>query len=488
MNSAKIFIILFLTSYFICFAQQKNDNFIYATLESNHANELKLKFPKQIEIIESKNNLAAVYFDMNLVEELHQKILSHGPGYIFHPNLQLAKNALTVNHFQPKIALNYTISEQEYVNKILNDVEEKEIENIILKLENFKTRHHLSVESNLAAEDLKNTWENLIKKAGRENDISVKLVSHVNTPMKSVVLTIKGNNLASEYVIIGGHLDSIITHSDQSFAPGADDNASGIATITEILRVLLNNNFYPERTVEIMAYAAEEIGLVGSNEIAIDYKNKNIDIYGYLQFDMTGFKGSVDDIYITTDTFNNNNLNLFLFQLMEEYNKKGNHQFTYNTTRCNYGCSDHYSWATKGYAAAFPFEASFDETSPFIHTIDDTYKNMNFSTAHAAKFVKLGLEFVVEMSKLKKSLNTIDHPMQNLNKFYTNGKSLGFEIDRIYKIESALILNTSGQKVFSKFNLNKKDKVNLTHLPTGAYILILETDLGEKITHKFLLN
>lgn len=109
---------------------------------------------------------------------------------------------------------------------------------MILKLEAYKTRYHLKTEANLAAEELKSLWEKMIKEAGRENDISVKLVTHLYTPMKSVILTIKGSELSSEYVIIGGHLDSIISGNDQSFAPGADDNASGIATITEVLRVL----------------------------------------------------------------------------------------------------------------------------------------------------------------------------------------------------------------------------------------------------------
>ena len=51
-------------------------------------------------------------------------------------------------------------------------------------------------------------------------------------------------------------------------APGADDDASGIATLTEVIRVALANGWKPKRTVKFMGYAAEEVGLRGSNAIA----------------------------------------------------------------------------------------------------------------------------------------------------------------------------------------------------------------------------
>ena len=42
-------------------------------------------------------------------------------------------------------------------------------------------------------------------------------------------------------------------------APGADDDASGSATILEVFRTMMKNRFEPDRTVEFHAYAAEEV-------------------------------------------------------------------------------------------------------------------------------------------------------------------------------------------------------------------------------------
>ena len=55
-----------------------------------------------------------------------------------------------------------------------------------------------------------------------------------------------------EIIVIGGHADSIAGFwgGAKAHAPGADDNASGISTITEIIRVFLESGVKPERTVQ----------------------------------------------------------------------------------------------------------------------------------------------------------------------------------------------------------------------------------------------
>ncbi len=476
---------------FICLAAinvkaQNKEGFIYASMQAEHAIELKNQHPLAIDILASNNDLATVYIDPEVAHLLHQKILSHGPGYLYHSSLNEANALLNRPNLEARNILNYTITEQDYVNQILNSVDGSNIQATILTLEDYGTRYHTNPIANIAADELLLKWQEIINNAGRQNDVSVRLVTHANTPMKSVILTINGNELATEYVIIGGHLDSTVLQENKTFAPGADDNASGIATITEIARVLLNHNFKPQRTVEIMAFAAEEIGLVGSNEIATSYKNENKNVKAFVQFDMTAFKGSQDDVYLTTDRYINTDLNLFLIELMETYNRTGNHQFTYNTTICNYGCSDHYSWATKGYAAAFPFEASFDDSSPFIHTTTDTYQNIGNTPNHAVKFTKLGLEFVVEAAKQTETLGVKD--LSSANQFYVDHKSIRFTISSAKKLKSGIVLNVNGQKVASKQMLNNQDNINLFGLPKGAYILLLETELGERLTHKFLLK
>ena len=101
--------------------------------------------------------------------------------------------------------------------------------------------------------------------------------------------------------MVGAHLDSI-NPGNIADAPGADDDASGVAAVSEVLRAVLASGFTPKRTLQFMAYAAEEVGLRGSTEIAEDYAaDPSRKVVAALQMDMTGFAGSPQDMYFITD-------------------------------------------------------------------------------------------------------------------------------------------------------------------------------------------
>ena len=68
--------------------------------------------------------------------------------------------------------------------------------------------------------------------------------------------------------MLGAHQDSVNGARATGRAPGADDDASGVASLSEVIRVALANDYRPLRTVKFMAYAAEEVGLRGSADIA----------------------------------------------------------------------------------------------------------------------------------------------------------------------------------------------------------------------------
>lgn len=372
----------------------------YATADATHSLALKKELPNDIFILASRHGVSAVKLTDKGAHELHHKVLVHGPGYVYKNSLASALEALNNPVSKAKQqrtkAFSYTIDQDAKVLQSIGMVNNINIQNTILELVSYGTRYHTKSSATQSAIDLKAKWEALA--VGR-SDISVRLVNHTSSNMPSVVMTIQGAEYPDEFVIIGGHLDST-NPSNNNNAPGADDDASGIATITEAARVLIDMNYKPKRTIEIMAYAAEEVGLRGSNEIAQDYQNRNVNVVSYVQFDMTNYNGSTNDVYIVNDSYTDNNLNNFLTQLMDHYNASGVHKLTYGTTKCNYGCSDHYSWAQKGYDVAFPLEASFQGSNPNIHTANDTYQNFpTANSVHAQKFVKLALEFLIEVSK-----------------------------------------------------------------------------------------
>lgn len=51
-------------------------------------------------------------------------------------------------------------------------------------------------------------------------------------------------------------------------SPGADDDASGVASLPEISRVIIKRNFAPKSSIKLIAFGAEELNMDGSNDCA----------------------------------------------------------------------------------------------------------------------------------------------------------------------------------------------------------------------------
>jgi leucyl aminopeptidase len=156
----------------------------------------------------------------------------------------------------------------------------------------------------------------------------------------------------------------------------------------------MNNNYKPKRTVQFMGYAAEEVGLLGSKDIAAKYKANNKKVVGVMQLDMTLFKGTADKDIVMMADFTNAAQNEFLGKLIDEYVK-----VSWGYSRCGYGCSDHASWTANGYPASMPFESTMEDINHKIHTANDTLQNSGGDAKHAAKFAKLATAFIVELAK-----------------------------------------------------------------------------------------
>jgi bacterial leucyl aminopeptidase len=294
-----------------------------------------------------------------------------------------------------KLTFPKVIDQQAHVLPALTLVDRQEIMATISALANFGTRYFNSNKGQEAALMLEERWKTL--GAGRP-DFSVERIAH-KWKQNSVIATIKGAVEPDEIVIVGAHLDSI-NAGNMNDAPGADDDASGIAVITEILRILMQRDFKPRRTIQFMAYAAEEVGLKGSKEIAERYANEMKKVVAVLQFDMSGFSGSDKNMYFVSDEdYVNKDLTDFLKSLIAEYNGAGPHEITYGDTLCSYGCSDHVSWTRVGFPSAFPFEATFEAFNTSIHSPMDVVATMDGSGTHQARFAKLGLEYAIEIGK-----------------------------------------------------------------------------------------
>jgi bacterial leucyl aminopeptidase len=324
-------------------------------------------------------------------------------GFTSHVSLTEAREAASS---EPKAARGVLaappleLAEPETVQQLIPLVDAGQILGTITGLAAFPTRYYQSSSGVEAAEWLRDQWASL---AASRPDAVAELRPHSGWPQPSVTLTIPGDELPDEVVVVGAHLDSISFFGGD--APGADDDASGVATMTEIARLLISQNVRLRRTVIFMAYAAEEGGLRGSDEIANDFADQAIPVAGVLHFDMTNFDGSEHDIVLISDNTDPTQTD-FLGQLAGTYVP----EFPVSTDACGYACSDHASWSQAGFPAVFPFEATMDTYNPNIHTPDDTLEVSGGNADHASKFSKLGIAYVVETAEVPEAAGEPTEP------------------------------------------------------------------------------
>ena len=295
----------------------------------------------------------------------------------------------------------YTIDNANVVNDWLPQVSELNIYNTISHLQAYQNRYYASATGAEAAGWIRDTWLAL---ANGRSDVSAELFTACGDcgGQPSVILTIQGTTLPNEVVVLGGHLDSI-NHVDNlppatERAPGADDDASGIASLTEILRVAMASNFRPQRTVKFMGYAAEEVGLNGSQAIAQSFQADGVNVVGALQLDMTNYHepGQVE-IEVIND-FTSSTLNAFMGQLFDAYLAPLG--MSRGSSPCGYACSDHASWTSSGYPSSFVFEGGgMGHDFQQIHSVNDLLVNMGDSAEHSVPFAQLGLAFLGEVAK-----------------------------------------------------------------------------------------
>jgi len=277
-----------------------------------------------------------------------------------------------------------TPSHESIVDPLFSKISVEKLRHFNDKLTAFHTRYYTTDSGKFAAEWIATEF---IAMKGSRSDITVELFPH-GWKQCSIIARIRGSTNPDEIVIVSSHEDSISNASD-SRAPGADDDASGTSTVLETFRVIVESGWIPDRTIEFHTYAAEEVGLRGSQDIASYYQKNSKEVYAQMQLDMTFFKSNPEEMGIVTD-YVNADLTTFITQLAALYV-----EIPVKNTRCGYGCSDHASWYKAGYASSFPFETEFSKSNKAIHTNKDTLALLDLN--HGVQFVRIALGFVVEL-------------------------------------------------------------------------------------------
>jgi hypothetical protein len=213
------------------------------------------------------------------------------------------------------------VNRDQEIKKMVDDISSANIEKIVRQLVSFHTRHNLSVQDS-PTQGIGAAWswikaemeKNIPASQGR---LSVKFEEYtvggqgerINKPvnLRNVVATLQGTDPSDDRkILISAHLDSrAATDNDNtSFAPGANDDGSGIAAILELIRIMAPHKF--PATIVFMAVSGEEHGLYGARFMASKAKDEKWNIVAMLNNDMIGNSGS-------SETLLNDNMRVRVF-------------------------------------------------------------------------------------------------------------------------------------------------------------------------------
>lgn len=102
------------------------------------------------------------------------------------------------------------------------------------------------------------------------------------------VLGVQKGSDPNRVVIVGGHIDSIVgdVMDFKADAPGANDDASGVAVVLEAARILSKQKF--KATIIYAVFSGEEQGLWGGQLLAETAKQRNWTVSAMLNNDIVG--------------------------------------------------------------------------------------------------------------------------------------------------------------------------------------------------------
>ena len=357
------------------------------------------------------------------------------------------------------------------------------IESYISMLENIGTRFMIAPNRKMIAEIVQNKFYSLgINIVRIDSFLCTTYIDlwnlHYDTTtwQYNVIATIPGISNSNKYYVIGAHYDDVVAPAGDPmvFAPGADDNASGVAALFEVARIFQGNEYLPINTIELVAFAAEELmyyGNAGSEKYVEKSIEDGMDILMMINNDMIGYTNVPPWKIRISNYVGSENLTWISEYVTESFTEIS----PVKLAASNEGEADCTYFVAAGIPSVYFFEKDFN---PYYHTVSDIVNNCNID--YCAEAIKISVGVLVG----------IDDPTVDINesrrslpfKIYPNPSSGILTIQFAKKnIDEKLIeysiFDLTGRKVSSDVLIsNVTNKLNVSELESGIYILELTSD------------
>jgi Zn-dependent M28 family amino/carboxypeptidase len=318
-----------------------------------------------------------------------------------------------------------------------------------------------------------------------ETNISYFNIQYDTTTWQyNVIGTLNGITNANRCMVLGAHYDDIVAPEGDPmlFAPGADDNASGVSALFECLRILSQNGYYPVYDIEFVAFAAEELMYYGNSgaQAYVDStlaKGRNIELM--INNDMIAYTADDNWRISISNHAGNQWLTAISKGITEDYTSiiPKVRQLTYEAgADCKY-------FYEAGVPCVYFMEYNFN---PFYHTINDLVENADMN--YCAEAIKVSLGTI--LSVMDTTTTGIEELPAFIAKAYPNPTTGVFKL----KLEKPIpgqqltysIVDLKGRSLASG-NLKFDDEVvvNLNGFPEGIYIVNFQS--STKLVSKKLI-
>jgi hypothetical protein len=327
-----------------------------------------------------------------LYDEDHFYIIRTDEG--IHGQLPPAKNDGMVRIFNREANLpaeqSFTFNRTEpdpFILDLMDQVSGTLITDRVQHLENYGTRYSYALESILAQQWISGQFQSW--------GLEVELMDFSmpgGSASDNVIARMTGTKYPDEYIVLGGHYDSV---SWSGPAPGADDNASGTSGVMEAARILSQYEF--DRSIVFIAFSGEEQGLYGSAAYASEKAQEGKNILGYFNMDMIGYLEPGHTTIMSSLIYPQSAAPLANF-----YTAVSNlylPDFVIEPGFLSGGSSDHASFNNNGFMGIFPFE-DVDNYSPYIHSSDDLVGLSYNNEDQAVVFTQAIIASVVTMANM----------------------------------------------------------------------------------------
>ena len=263
--------------------------------------------------------------------------------------------------------------------------------------------------------------------------------SYASKPHVNVVAILEGKTDPARSIIVGAHYDASASRAGSATwasqwstmrAPGADDNASGVASVLETARLMSDPSFgiVNDYTITFVAFGSEESGPAhsgghgGSRHYAEQARARNDQVLGMISVDMIAHNRH----YTTTDIVSNTSSEWLGQTFVAAKDTLGIPLITNAAPFVYATYSDHASFWDQGYDAilliehAPPWNSSTQYfANPYYHTSSDTIETLNYSLLKRATQTLIGT--LISLSTVPTSVEEAQLPsLARLEQNYPN--------------------------------------------------------------------